>query len=133
MDDTIDALLLDFDSDFISDEEFLHLHDNLSDVQHKQSNFPFWEYNRFNWENLDELLCKVEFGFEKQHIPRLQRALQLPETINIKHATVCSGLETLCILLKRLAFPIRYCDMVRKMYDALCVIFYILFIFLIFY
>ena len=57
-------------------------------------------------------MCKVEFRFDKEHVSRLQRALRLPEIRNIKHASPCSGLEALCVLLKWLAYPVRYCDMV---------------------
>lgn len=78
----------------------------------KQANFPYRQYNRFDWENLDDLTCKVEFRFAKQDIPQLQRALQFPEMVTIPHATDCHGLEALCILLKRFAYPVRYCDMV---------------------
>jgi hypothetical protein len=42
----------------------------------RHSNFPYRKYNPFDWENLDELTCKVELRFDKQDIPRLQEALQ---------------------------------------------------------
>lgn len=71
----------------------------------RQSNFPFRHYNKFDWERLDEPSCKVELRFHKQDIPRLQEALLLSETISFLHATDCDGLEALCILLKRLAYP----------------------------
>jgi hypothetical protein len=45
----------------------------------------------FDWENLDELTCKVEFRFDKQDIRRLQEVLQFPEMISIPHATDCPG------------------------------------------
>lgn len=78
----------------------------------KQSNFPFQGYDRFNQDTADELFCKVEFRFKKEDIPRLKTVLTIPYEIRIKRCTSCSGLEALCILLKRFAFPVRYCDMV---------------------
>lgn len=104
--------MLAYDDGLISDEELLLLQEHLCMSPYKQSNFPYQEYNRFDWENLDELTCKVEFRFEKQDIPHLQRVLQIPEMVSISHATTCPGLEILCIMLKRFAYPVRYCDMV---------------------
>lgn len=112
MDEILDSLLIAFDNGLISDEELLLLEENLSSSEHKQSAFPYLEYDRFDWDKLDELTCKVEFRFEKQHIPRLQKALQIPDVVSIPHAKTCGGLEALCIVLKRFAYPVRYCDMV---------------------
>ena len=97
MDAVLDALLLSFDDGLISEEELLLLQKYLY---------------TFDWENIDEITCKVEFRFDKQHIPLLQEVLQFPAMVDIPHATECSGLEVLCILLKRFAYPVRYCDMV---------------------
>ncbi|CAB4044284.1 Hypothetical predicted protein [Paramuricea clavata] len=112
MDEIFDTLLLSYDDGLISDEELLLLQDYLCISPNRHSNFPYRGYNPFDWENLDELTCKFEFRFDKQDIPRLQEALQFPEMISIPHATDCPGLEALCILLKRFAYPVRYCDMV---------------------
>jgi hypothetical protein len=112
MDEIFDTLLLSYDDGLISDEELLFLQEYLCISPNRHSNFPYRDYNPFDWENLDELTCKVEFRFDKQDIPRLQEALQFPEMISIPHATDCPGLEALCILLKRFAYPVRYCDMV---------------------
>ena len=112
MDAVLDLLFLENDEGSISDEELLLLQEYLFMSTNKQANFPYRQYNRFDWENLDDLTCKVEFRFAKQDIPQLQRALQFPEMVTIPHATDCHGLEALCILLKRFAYPVRYCDMV---------------------
>ena len=87
-----DTLLLSYDDGLTSDEELLFLQQYLFMSPNRHSNFPYREYNPFDWENLDELTCKVEFRFDKQDInPRLQEALQFPEMISIPHAT--PGLE----------------------------------------
>ena len=112
MDSVLDALLLSFDDGLISEEELLLLQKHLYTSPNRHSNFPYREYDPFDWENIDEITCKVEFRFEKQHIPLLQEVLQFPAMVDIPHATECSGLEALCILLKRFAYPVRYCDMV---------------------
>ena len=38
--------------------------------------------------------------------------LQIPHKLVMPQRTICTGLEALCILLKRLAYPCRYTDMV---------------------
>ncbi|CAB3977112.1 Hypothetical predicted protein [Paramuricea clavata] len=91
MDEIFDTLLLSYDDGLISDEELLLLQDYLCISPNRHSNFPYRDYNPFDWENLDELTCKVEFRFDKQDIPRLQEALQFPEMISIPHATDCPG------------------------------------------
>ena len=61
---------------------------------------------------MDELICRTEFMFKKEDIPRLQAVLRIPEENSVQRCNSCTGLEALCILLKRFAFPLRYCDMV---------------------
>jgi hypothetical protein len=89
MDEIFDTLLLSYDDGLISDEELLFLQEYLCISTHRHSNFPYRDYNPFDWENLDQLTCKVEFQFDKQDIPRLQEALQFPEMISVPHATDC--------------------------------------------
>ncbi|CAB4017124.1 Hypothetical predicted protein [Paramuricea clavata] len=96
----------------IDEEEYLLLIEENDNTYMKLSNFPYEEYDPFDWDALDELVCKTEFRFEKNDIPLLQHALQIPAVISIKRCKTCHGLEALCILLKRFAYPVRYCDMV---------------------
>jgi hypothetical protein len=51
---------------------------------------------------------------EKADILRLQRCLQIPDEVKFYKGSYCQGLEALCILLRRLAYPVRYCDMVPR-------------------
>ena len=112
--ETIDALYFAYDESLISDEEFIVLHYEILKNDFKQSNYPYTDYEFFNWETYDPLTCKIELRFEKEDIPHLQQALQIPESVEFYRSSYCSGLEALCILLRRLAFPIRYCDMVPR-------------------
>ena len=72
--------------------------------------------------------CIAEFGFRKNDIKGLQRALNLPDEI-VCH--LCNDLkadptEALCALLKRLAYPCRYSDMIPRFghpVAQLCMIF----------
>ena len=52
--------------------------------------------------------------FAKKHRPELCECLGIPEKITCVQRTVCGGMEGLCILLKRLAYPCRYTDMVHR-------------------
>ena len=56
---------------------------------------------------LTEDECVAEFRLRKTDIPRLSRALRIPDVI------ICEGTEGLCMLLKRLCYPCRYSDMVH--------------------
>ena len=51
--------------------------------------------------------------------------LEIPEKIVCSQRTVCTGIEGLCILLKRLAYPCRYSDMASRLgrnTSSLCLI-----------
>ena len=51
---------------------------------------------------------KAEFRFWKNDIYLLNEVMQLPDEIICYNRLVVSGVEALCILLKRFAYPIRY-------------------------
>ena len=55
---------------------------------------------------------KANFRLEKHHVGRLVDALQIPAIFKCDQGTICEGLEGLCILLKRFAFPCRFSDMI---------------------
>ena len=60
------------------------------------------------WLNLEVLTsekCKSLFRFEKHNHHQLRRLLLIPEELNASNRTRCSGIEGLCILLRRLAYP----------------------------
>ncbi|XP_033754685.1 protein ALP1-like [Pecten maximus] len=65
----------------------------------------------FNFEDLTNEKCKTLFRFEKDDIPLLCHALQIPPKIECTNRTTCSGLEGICILLRRLAYPNRLSDL----------------------
>ena len=50
--------------------------------------------------------------FQKQDIRRLAEALSLPEYYRCHQRTRCESLVALMILLRRLAYPNRWCDLV---------------------
>ena len=56
--------------------------------------------------------CEAHFRVAKDDIPILLNALRIPASLKRSQGTVCSGLEGLCLLLKRLAYPCRYFDLI---------------------
>ena len=81
----------------------------------KNRNFEYWIYNAFNLEEISDDDCLAEFRFQKNDIPRLVTALQLPDEIQcgMYHDLRVSSVEALCVTLKRLAFPFWYSDMMH--------------------
>ena len=41
---------------------------------------PYKEYEEFDLETMDPIECKAEFRFEKNDLPSLAEALQIPDT-----------------------------------------------------
>ena len=58
--------------------------------------------------------CKAEFRFELADLPLLAEALKIPDKIVCPSRTVATGMEALCITLKRFAYPCRYNDMIPR-------------------
>lgn len=53
------------------------------------------------------------FRFEKDDIPRLFEALEIPEFYTGYQGSALTGMEGLMIMLRRLAYPNRWCDLVN--------------------
>ena len=84
------------------------------------------KFAEFNFDDWDTVECNIGLRFSKSDVLALLGALQFPERFVCTQRTTCSGLEGLCILLKRLAFPCRYSDMVSRFgrnSTELCLIF----------
>ena len=58
--------------------------------------------------------CKAEFRFWKNDIYILKDILQIPYEIISYNRLAVDGIEVLCILLRRFAYPVRYGDMVPR-------------------
>lgn len=105
-----DALVIAHDEGIIDDEEFVVLYEeNFS-----REIFPYWKYDKFNLDNWDGTECQTELRFAKSHLDSLLHVLGFPDKFVCSQRTLCSGMEGLCILLKRLAFPCRFSDMVAR-------------------
>ena len=82
--------------------------------QSKNPNLPYDDYTRFDLNAMDEAECNAEFRFLKRNLPALTEALQFPPTFKLYQRSVLNGMEGLCMLLRRVAYPCRYGDMVHR-------------------
>ena len=98
-----------YEMDYISDEEFLLLHDGYKsqNLELLYDSFPEFDLDSFHEDE-----CLAHFRFQKIHIPVLAEALQIPPTVRCSQGSVCDGEEALCMLLKCMCYPCRYSDMV---------------------
>ena len=105
-------MLLDaFNDNSIDDDEFVLLY-NLNTS--KNPVFPYEMYERFELANVDEAECKAEFRVEKSDLPQLADALRIPQIFKCDQRSECDGMEGLCMLLRRLAYPCRYSDLIAR-------------------
>ena len=104
-------LLISHDDGVINDEELLLLYDlNRSD----NLDLPYNSYPGFDFDNLEDDECLSEFRFYKNDLPFLAEVLGIPEVVQCYQRSICSGLEALCIFLKRHSYPCRYSDMIAR-------------------
>ena len=88
---TREALFIGHASGFITDAEFLLLHqENSSD----HLDFPYDNYPRFSLQDQSEPDCKANFWLEKHHIGRLVDVLKFQLSSNVikaQFAKVCKA------------------------------------------
>ena len=98
-------LLISHDDGVINDEELLLLYDlNRSD----NVDLPYNSYPGFDFDDLEDDECLSEFRFYKNDLPFLAEVLGIPEVVEFYQRSICSGLEALCIFLKRPGYPCQY-------------------------
>ena len=72
------ALLISHSPNLINDEEFLMLCDLKTS---KNNDFPYWNYQQFDLENLSNEEYKAEFRSYKNIIYFLKETLHLPDEV----------------------------------------------------
>ena len=102
------SLLLSYVENIIDEDRLVLFYE----LNNSKEIYPFWKYNKLNFENMDEDQCKREFRVLRSHIDDLKNVLNIPQKIVTCQRIVSSGVDVLCVLLKRSAFPRRYTDMV---------------------
>ena len=95
--------------EIIGEEEFV-----LFSEVHRPSNLPFPHsaYEKFSLANKDLAEYKADFRVEKKDVPLLIDALRVPPVFKCRNGTIWDGVEGLCIMLKRFAYPCRYSDII---------------------
>ena len=83
-------------------------------MQTVQESYFLTGNSTFNFDDWDNTECRADLRFGKADIFLLLEVLRFPDKFVCSQRTVCSKLKGLCILLKRLAFPCRYIDMVSR-------------------
>ena len=58
--------------------------------------------------------CKAESRVQRQDLPRLSQALQVPPVFRCEQRSICDSMEGLCILLKRVAYHCRLSDLIPR-------------------
>ena len=107
---TRDQLLLALDDGAVTEEEFLLLYDvNSSENLHLPCDHP-----PFSLDDMEDDQCITEFRVRKADLPLLAQALRIPDQFRCPQRSVVGGMEGLCMLLKRLAYPCRYSDMMHR-------------------
>ena len=118
-----DALIYAYAFDLLDDEEFVVLYEE----NYSRELYPYWNFETFDIENWTDAQCRTELRFAKNDLLELQNALRIPNNFIVSsQQTKCTGFEAMCILLKRLAYPCRYTDMVSafgRSKHELCLIF----------
>ena len=112
-------LVFYYDPNLISNKDFLLLYEMFPS---KNPNFPYHDYSRFDFDNMDEAECKAEFRFDKKDLPVLAEALQILLSFKLNQGSIVDVMEGLCMLLRRLAYPCRFGDMVSRFGSAVPVL-----------
>ena len=105
------ALVYALADKIIDEEEFVLLFNAYKSVKPTDT---YWEYDNFCLDSFDSSECLTEFRVSKEDLPRLAEVLRVPPQFRCSQGTVCSGIEGLCLLLKRLAYPCRYFDLIYR-------------------
>ena len=105
------AILEAYSDGNLNEEEFI-----LSFDINRSTNLdlPYWNYEKFDLENMSNDECKAEFRFLKNDIYTLHDVMRFPEEIVCSNGFKVPGLYALCVLLKRFAYPCRYLDIMPR-------------------
>lgn len=104
------AALLSHANNCLTDEELVLL---LEAFTSKNPDFCYEAYDQFNLEDIPEAECKAFFRFDKCDLPFLAEVLNIPDIFKCPQRSTLPGMEGLCILLNRMAYPCRYSDMIN--------------------
>ena len=98
-----ETLLYAYAEDIVGETEFMLLYDANKSTEI----YPYWNFERFDLENFEDVQCLTDFCIRKNDIFYLKECLQLPENIVCSQRSTCESVEGLCIFLNRLSYPCR--------------------------
>ena len=75
---------------------------------------PYWQYEKVDLDEVSNDECKSDVRFEKWDLFNLIDVLHFPEEIITYNRLNVDATEAICILLKHVAYPCRYLDMVPR-------------------
>ena len=105
------AIVEAYGDGYLNDEEFVLLYDlNRS----TNLELPYWEYDPFDLDQMNDDECRSEFRFLKDDIYSLYHHMNFPQEIRCPTGFKVPGIVGLCVLLKRFAYPCRYMDMIPR-------------------
>lgn len=105
------TLLLYYDANLISDEDFIIFYELFSS---RNPDFSYDAYNRFDLDEMNDDECNAELRVRKRDLPTLAQALRIPPAFHLSQRSVVDGMEGLRMLLRRLAYPCRYGDLIHR-------------------
>lgn len=109
----LDAATALFVNDAIDEREFVAVYDQTN---RKSPEFQYWNYEKVETQlqfmTNDE--CMVDFRVDMTDLPVLAEALRIPTRCVCPNRTVATGMEGLCVALRRFAYPCRFSDMIPR-------------------
>lgn len=104
-------LFLGHDHCAVDDEELLLLYEEFWP---KNPDFSLENYDRLDLNDMNDSECLADFRVKKRDLQILAEALQILDSFRCYQGSVVSGMEGLCILLRRLAYTCRYSDITPR-------------------
>ena len=86
----------------------------VKEIEKSRPVFLYWKFSKFDEDEWSAVECQTELRFAKGDLGALLECLEMPDKVVCEQRTVCGWMEGLYILLKRLAYPYRYTDMVLR-------------------
>ena len=110
--DVNEAIAIAHNLNIIDDEEFALL--EFENRLRGNLDIPYWQYEKFDLDRMNNDECRAEFRFEKRDIFNLKEIFNFPGEIIMYNRLKIDATEAICMLLKRFAYPCRYLDMIPR-------------------
>ena len=106
-----EAILVAHGANLINEEECLLLYDINKSMN---LDLPFWSYENFDLDQLNEDECRSEFRFLSGDIYRMADASGFPAEFTCYNGVTVGSIGAICIFLKKFAYPCRCQDMIPQ-------------------